>query len=101
MRKMRYLAPLAILSFICRKGSANDYSNLEENHLARELFETSKLADRSHQGIAKLFANSSPPIKRCRGQPLTQDAEQFNQQLTPHRAAIEGAKFFWIANDGY
>ena len=60
---------LELLSVICRKGSVHDYRILKESRLAMSP-ETEKLADSGYQGIAKLYANSSTPIKKCRNTPL-------------------------------
>ncbi|MDE0299508.1 MAG: hypothetical protein OXN17_12820 [Candidatus Poribacteria bacterium] len=68
---------LELLSVICRKGSVHDYRILKESRLAISP-ETEKLADGGYQGIAKLYANSSTPIKKCRNTPLTQEAKQFS-----------------------
>ena len=60
---------LEIVSVICRKGSVHDYKILEESRLAISP-ETEKLADKGYQGITKLYANSSTPIKEYRSKPL-------------------------------
>ena len=95
---------LEIVSVICRKGSVHDYTILKESRPA--IFpETEKLADSGYQGIAKLYANSSTPIKKCRSKPLTQEAKQFNRGLATQRVGIEHivrrCKIFRITKDIY
>ena len=98
------LAMLELLSVICRKGSVHDYRILKESRLAISP-ETKKLADSGYQGIAKLYANSSTPIKKCRSVPLTQEAKQFNRRLATQRVGIEHivrwCKIFRITKDIY
>ena len=79
---------LEIVSVICRKGSVHDYKILEESRLAISP-ETEKLADKGYQGITKLYANSSTPIKEYRSKPLTREAKQFNRRLATRRIGIE------------
>ena len=98
------LAMLEIVSVICRKGSVHDFRILKESRIAISP-ETEKLADSGYQGIAKLYANSSTPIKKCRSAPLTQEAKQFNRQLATQRVGIENVvrrcKIFRITKDIY
>ena len=98
------LAMLEIVSVICRKGSVHDYRILKESRVAI-LPETKKLADSGYQGIAKRYANSSTPIKKCRGVPLTPEAKQFNRRLATQRVGIEHiarrCKIFRITKDIY
>ena len=70
------------------KGSVHDYRILKESRLAISP-ETEKLADSGYQSIAKLYANSSTPIKKCWSTPLTQEPKQFNRRLARHRLSIE------------
>ena len=95
---------LEIVSVICRKGSVHDYTILKESRPAISP-ETEKLADSGYQGIAKLYANSSTPIKEYRSKPLTREAKQFNRQLATRRIGIEHivrwCKIFRITKDIY
>ena len=95
---------LEIVSVVCRKGGVHDYRILKESRVAI-LPETKKLADSGYQGIAKRYANSSTPIKKCRGVPLTPEAKQFNRRLAAQRVGIEHiarrCKIFRITKDIY
>ena len=99
------LAMLELLSVVCRKGSVHDFRILKESRVARELPETEKLADSGYQGISKLYANSSTPIKAYQSKPLTPEAKQFNRQLATQRVGIENVvrrcKIFRITKDIY
>ena len=95
---------LEIVSVICRKGSVHDYKFLEESRLVISP-ETEKLADSAYQGITKLYANSSTPVKEYRSKPLTREAKQFNRRLATRRIGIEHivrrCKIFRITKDIY
>ena len=98
------LAMLEIVSVTCRKGSLHDFRILKESRVAISP-ETEKLADSGYQGKAKVYANSSTSIKKCRSAPLTQEAKQFNRQLETQRVGIENVvrrcKIFRITKDIY
>jgi transposase len=63
------------------------------------------LADTGYQGIAKVHASSTIPIKKKKGQPLTKEQKQFNHQLSSKRIIIENVigylKRFRIISDRY
>lgn len=63
------------------------------------------LADRGYQGIKKHHDNSQTPVKKKRGQKLSQEAKQFNRDLAKQRIVIEhvnrSLKIFRILSSRY
>ncbi len=63
------------------------------------------LADTGYQGIQKIHANSTIPIKRKRGETLSKDQKVFNHKLSSKRIVVENVigflKRFRIISDRY
>lgn len=63
------------------------------------------LADTGYQGIQKIHANSTIPIKRKRNEVFTTQQKKFNHQLSSRRIVVENVigflKRFRIISDRY
>jgi DDE superfamily endonuclease len=70
------------------KGKQHDFKIWKKS---RTLAMTSikHLADKGYQGIKKHHDNSQTPVKKKRGQKLSQEAKQFNRDLAKQRIVIE------------
>ncbi|OHB18671.1 MAG: transposase [Parcubacteria group bacterium RIFCSPHIGHO2_01_FULL_56_18] len=67
--------------------------------------EVKMLADTGYQGIQKIHANSTIPIKRKRNEVLTKEQKTFNHKLSSKRVVVENVigflKRFRIISDRY
>jgi hypothetical protein len=63
------------------------------------------LADTGYQGIQKIHANSTTPIKRKKNEILTTEQKKFNHKLSSKRVVVENVigflKKFHIISDRY
>jgi transposase len=63
------------------------------------------LADSGYQGIAKIHLNSEIPVKKKRGQELTEEQKAYNHELSSKRIVVENVfamlKRFRILGDKY
>ena len=92
------------MALCCRKGSVHDFKILKESRLLLHPH-TIKLGDSGYQGIQKLFANAFTPIKKKKGQSLTDEEKQYNHELSQKRIVIEHVnrrcKIFRIVKETY
>jgi hypothetical protein len=98
------LCTLQILSVICGKGRAHDFTLFKQSNL-RILNEILKYVDLGYQGIQKLVANSKLPFKTSKNKPLTPEQKQYNRLLAKLRIKIEHVnrrcKIFRIVKETY
>lgn len=63
------------------------------------------IADKGYQGIKKIHENSRIPIKKTKGNSLTEEEKTFNQQLAKERIIVEHVnrklKIFRILSSRY
>jgi hypothetical protein len=63
------------------------------------------IADKGYQGIKKIHENSRIPIKKTKGNSLTEEEKKFNQQLAKERIIVEHVnrklKIFRILSSRY
>lgn len=98
------LCTLQILSVICGKGRAHDFTLFKQSKI-RILTDLLKYVDSGYQGIQKLLANSKIPFKRSKNKPLTPKQKQYNRLLAKLRIRIEHVnrrcKIFRIVKETY
>jgi DDE superfamily endonuclease/Helix-turn-helix of DDE superfamily endonuclease len=82
------LKTLHILLVVCGKGHTPDFTLLKRCKL-RILTALKKYADSGDQGLLKLYANSSTPIKKPKNRELTKEERQYNRELATLRINIE------------
>ena len=98
------LATLTILVVACGKGRTHDFTLLKRTHrgMLRSIL---KYADSGYQGLQKLLANTTLPVKRTKKKPLTPEQRQHNRELARIRIAIEHVnrrcKIFRIVKETY
>jgi hypothetical protein len=73
---------------VCGKGRIHDFELLKQARL-RLASTIEKYGDAGYQGLAKLFANGFPPIKKPKGRELTADEKAYNRALARLRISIE------------
>jgi hypothetical protein len=92
------LLTLAILSAVVGKGQQHDFSVLKELHPDALL-----LADSGYQGMRKHHQNSTLPVKKKKGRPLSAEDKADNKALSKQRVFIEHVnhrcKIFRIVKD--
>ena len=95
---------LTILSVTTAKGQEHDFSVFKDSRLLLHP-DALLLADSGYQGILKHHLNSSLPVKKKKGQPLSAQDKIHNKALAKQRVAIEHVnrrcKIFRIVKDVY
>nr|WP_243220550.1 transposase family protein [Methylobacter sp. S3L5C] len=95
---------MAILSVVTGKGQQHDFSIFKDSRLLLHP-DALLLADSGYQGIKKHHQNSTLPVKKKKGQPLSAEDKADNKALSKRRILIEHVnrrcKIFRIAKDVY
>ena len=93
-----------ILSVVLAKGRKHDFSIFKESRLLLHP-DSLLLADSGYQGIVMYHKNSSIPIKKKKGTPLTEESKKHNKSLSKRRIFIENVnrrcKIFRIVKEVY
>jgi hypothetical protein len=97
------LATGTIVSVVCAKGRQHDFS-LKASHVLIHP-NSQLLADSGYQGMNKYHNNSTLPIKKKKGNPLTKEDKVHNKALSKRRILIENinrlCKIFRSVKDVY
>jgi IS5 family transposase len=93
-----------IICVAVREGKVHDFRIWKESQIdIGEKIEL--LADKGYQGIKKIHENSRTPIKKTKGNSLTEEQKKFNQQLAKERIVVEHVnrklKIFRILSSRY
>jgi IS5 family transposase len=95
---------LTILSVTVAKGRQHDFSVFKDSRLLLHP-DAVLLADSGYQGIHKYHQNSTLPVKKKKGQPLSAEDKANNKALAKRRVFIENVnrrcKIFRIVKDVY
>ncbi|MDP1595029.1 MAG: transposase family protein [Gallionella sp.] len=95
---------LTILSVVLGKGQQHDFSVFKDSRLLLHP-DARLLADSGYQGMHQHHQNSTLPIKKKKGQPLSTEDKAHNKALSKQRVFIEHVnrrcKIFRIIKDVY
>ena len=96
------LLTLAILSVVVGKGRPHDFSTFKDSRLLLHP-NALLLEDSGYQGLHKHHQNSTLPVKKKKGQPLSAEDKADNKALSKQRVFIEHVnrrcKIFRIVKD--
>jgi hypothetical protein len=85
-------------------GRSHDFKLFKQSNL-NLLASTQAITDSGYQGIKKVHTNSITPIKRKRGQKLTNEEKKYNRKVAQDRVLNENVigslKRFKIISDRY
>jgi hypothetical protein len=95
---------LTIFSVTVAKGRQHDFAVFKDSRLLLHP-DAMLLADSGYQGIDKYHQNSTLPVKKKKGQPLSAEDKAHNKALAKRRVFIENVnrrcKIFRIVKDVY
>ena len=95
---------LTILSVVVGKGQQHDFLVFKDSRLLLHP-DALLLADSGYQGMHKYHQNSTLPVKKKKGQPLSVEYKVHNKALSKQRVFIEHVnrrcKIFRIVKDVY
>ena len=89
--KLQIVADARTLDVICiatAAGKKHDFSLLKDSRV-HFLPRTEVLADKGYQGIAKLHANSTTPVKASKNHELSSEERKTNALISKRRIYIE------------
>ncbi len=93
-----------IICVAVRAGKVHDFRIWKESQIdiGKKI---ELLADKGYQGIKEIHENSRTPIKKTKGNSLTEEQKKFNQQLAKERIVVEHVnrklKIFRILSSRY
>ena len=79
---------LDIICVFCGSGKTHDFQ-LYKNSKTHMSGKIESLQDKGYQGLQKLHANSTIPVKASKNHPLTEEEKKLNREISKRRIYIE------------